>query len=79
MASIVPFVSIQFGINEARNPNPGRDYYGRMDISNIPKLGLGTATLKDERCINAIKSAVNLGYRMFDTALLYGNQVDILL
>jgi diketogulonate reductase-like aldo/keto reductase len=46
-------------------------------IEIIPQIGLGTATLKDEACISAIEFAVSVGYRMFDTALLYGNQVAV--
>lgn len=46
-------------------------------IEIIPQIGLGTATLRDEACISAIEFAASVGYRMFDTALLYGNQVAV--
>ena len=43
----------------------------------MPALGLGTATLKEGRCLAAIDAAFNAGYRLLDTALLYGNQVEV--
>ena len=46
-------------------------------IDIIPQIGLGTATLKGDDCIAAIEFAASIGYRMFDTALLYGNQVAV--
>lgn len=41
----------------------------------IPRIGLGTSSLRGESALSAIESALNVGYRMLDTALLYGNQV----
>jgi diketogulonate reductase-like aldo/keto reductase len=40
----------------------------------IPAIGLGTATLFDERCTNAVREGIKMGYRYIDTALLYNNQ-----
>lgn len=40
-------------------------------------LGLGTAHLKGEDGINAMVEAIRIGYRMLDTALLYGNQSEV--
>src|SRR5262249_2796166 len=42
--------------------------------ARIPAIGLGTMTLKDEICIDAIKAALRLGYRHLDTAERYGNE-----
>ena len=44
------------------------------DGTEIPMLGLGTATLNGFRGVNAIKGAINHGYRLIDTAYNYGNE-----
>jgi diketogulonate reductase-like aldo/keto reductase len=38
------------------------------------RLGLGTATLHNDVCFEAVRGAIRAGYRQFDTALLYDNQ-----
>ena len=40
----------------------------------IPQLGLGTWFIRDDIVADAIKEAVNIGYRHFDTAQAYGNE-----
>ena len=40
----------------------------------IPKLGLGTWFISDEGSVQAVKKAVELGYRHFDTAQAYQNE-----
>lgn len=40
----------------------------------IPKLGLGTWFIDDDKVADAVKTAVNLGYRLIDTAQAYGNE-----
>ena len=41
----------------------------------IPKLGLGVFLMKDEEeLVEAVKAAVEAGYRHFDTAKIYGNE-----
>lgn len=47
------------------------------DRNRIPALGLGTWRLFGEHCKNAIKKALDLGYRHIDTAEMYGNQSEI--
>lgn len=42
--------------------------------ARIPAIGLGTMTLKEQACIDAIKTALGLGYRHLDTAERYGNE-----
>lgn len=42
--------------------------------ARIPAMGLGTMTLKEQVCIDAIKAALRLGYRHLDTAERYGNE-----
>ncbi len=43
----------------------------------MPVLGLGTYSLHGDECINAILSAIKLGYRKFDTATFYGNEKEV--
>lgn len=40
----------------------------------IPKLGLGTWFIEDAAAANAVRGAVQIGYRHFDTAQAYGNE-----
>jgi len=42
--------------------------------ARIPAIGLGTMTLKEAACIEAVKTALRLGYRHLDTAERYGNE-----
>jgi len=41
---------------------------------DVPKLGLGTWKLKGDECINAVSSALDMGYRHIDTAQAYDNE-----
>ncbi|MEB8338133.1 aldo/keto reductase [Streptomyces endophyticus] len=40
----------------------------------IPKLGLGTWFIDDDKAAEAVRAAVELGYRNIDTAQAYGNE-----
>lgn len=64
-----------FDLSEGKNGNPpvitlGSGY-------TMPVLGLGTYSLHGDECINAILSAIKLGYRKFDTATFYGNEEEV--
>ena len=48
-----------------------------IEGGTIPCLGFGTASLKGEGAASKIEMAINEGYRMIDTALLYGNQKEV--
>lgn len=43
----------------------------------MPILGLGTYSLTGDTCKNAVKSALSQGYRLIDTAHMYGNETEI--
>lgn len=43
----------------------------------IPKLGLGTWFIPDEQAAEAVRTAVSLGYRHFDTAQAYANEAGV--
>lgn len=40
----------------------------------IPKLGLGTWLIDDDKAAKAVRDAVKVGYRLIDTAQAYGNE-----
>ncbi|MFP4515087.1 MAG: aldo/keto reductase [Parcubacteria group bacterium] len=44
---------------------------------NIDQLGLGTWKMTGEACVEAIKTALELGYRHIDTAFAYNNHSDV--
>jgi len=44
--------------------------------ARIPVIGLGTMTLKDDVCVQAVKTALQVGYRHLDTAAFYGNEKE---
>lgn len=41
---------------------------------NVPKLGLGTWFIEDDKASAAVKAAIEIGYRNIDTAQAYGNE-----
>ena len=43
----------------------------------MPILGLGTYSLHGDTCKNSVKSALSQGYRLIDTAYMYGNEKEI--
>lgn len=52
-------------------------YTNTLTLSNgikVPQLGLGTWFIDDNKEADAVKAAVKLGYRHFDTAQAYGNE-----
>ena len=44
---------------------------------DMPIVGLGTYSLHGDKCVNAILSAIRLGYRKFDTASFYDNEEEV--
>jgi len=44
--------------------------------ARIPQIGLGTMTLKEDVCVQAVKAALQMGYRHIDTAAFYGNEKE---
>lgn len=46
-------------------------------LNNIPTLGLGTYPLQGDDVYNAVRMAIDLGYRHIDTAQMYGNEAGV--
>lgn len=49
------------------------DYWTKADIK-LPKIGLGTWQMEGESCTEAVKTALEIGYRHIDTAQFYDNE-----
>ncbi len=43
----------------------------------VPSIGLGTYRLKGQVLADSVHHALELGYRAFDTAQIYGNEADL--
>lgn len=48
--------------------------YTLSNGAKIPKLGLGTWFIDDDKAAQAVREAVKIGYRNIDTAQAYGNE-----
>jgi 2,5-diketo-D-gluconate reductase B len=46
-------------------------------LNGIPQLGLGTYPLMGDDVYNAVRMAIDLGYRHIDTAQMYGNEAGV--
>nr|WP_314260777.1 aldo/keto reductase [uncultured Devosia sp.] len=51
-----------------------QDTYELSNGISIPKLGLGTWRIDDDKVAQAVRDAVEIGYRHIDTAQGYGNE-----
>jgi 2,5-diketo-D-gluconate reductase B len=45
--------------------------------AHIPAVGMGTMTLKEGVCVEAVSTALRQGYRHLDTAQMYGNEREV--
>jgi 2,5-diketo-D-gluconate reductase A len=43
----------------------------------MPRLGFGTMTLNGSVGVRCVADAISLGYRLIDTAMIYGNEVSV--
>jgi diketogulonate reductase-like aldo/keto reductase len=51
--------------------------YTLNDGSSLPAIGFGTYPLRGEDGIEAIANALEVGYRLLDTAVNYGNETEV--
>ncbi len=47
------------------------------DENTMPSLGLGVAELSDDETERAVSAALEIGYRLIDTASVYGNEAAV--
>lgn len=45
--------------------------------THIPNFGLGTFRLKGQVVIDSVSNGLDLGYRLIDTAQIYGNEAEV--
>lgn len=53
---------------------------GKLNLNNgveMPSVGLGTWDLRGNECVDTVIAAISLGYRLIDTAHMYGNEREI--
>lgn len=77
-AMILPFGSTN--VFAAFNSNSTLNQSQFATLNNgvkIPMLGFGTLDLRGEVGINCVAEAINLGYRLIDTARIYGNEAAV--
>ena len=51
--------------------------YTLNDGTSLPAIGFGTVPMKGEEAVTAIRSALEAGYRLLDTAVNYGNEKEV--
>lgn len=47
------------------------------DGNTLPAIGFGTYPLKGREAVTAVGSALEIGYRLLDTAVNYGNEAEV--
>lgn len=51
--------------------------YKNIQGIEVPEIGFGTYKLHDRECENAVRMALDIGYRHIDTAQMYKNELEI--
>ncbi len=51
--------------------------YDLNDGTRLPAVGFGTYPLSGDEGVTAVQSALEVGYRLLDTAVNYGNEVEV--
>ena len=51
--------------------------YALNDGTTLPAIGFGTYPLTGDEGVAAIRSAIEVGYRLLDTAVNYGNETEV--
>ena len=64
----------------ALNPTLSKNSIPTVTLNNglsMPMLGFGTNTLKGPTCVRCVSDAISVGYRLIDTAKVYGNEESV--
>ena len=73
--TIVPFGATQLlGASKSENSDVSIPSVTLNNGVQMPLLGFGTNTLKNDIGINAVADAISVGFRLIDTATIYGNE-----
>jgi len=73
--TLLPFGSTQlFGASKTGKANVSIPTVTLNNDIQMPILGFGTNTLVGDIGINSVANAISLGYRLIDTATVYGNE-----
>src|ERR1700691_1713386 len=51
--------------------------YVTVKAARVPALGFGTWQLTGRNCYDAVRTALDIGYRHIDTAEIYGNETEV--
>eukprot|EP00252_Welwitschia_mirabilis_P008823 TRINITY_DN21023_c0_g1_i1.p1 TRINITY_DN21023_c0_g1~~TRINITY_DN21023_c0_g1_i1.p1 ORF type:complete len:352 (+),score=55.96 TRINITY_DN21023_c0_g1_i1:518-1573(+) len=62
---------------KVNNPTISENYFVLNTGQRIPAVGLGTWQADGNMCTEAVRAALKVGYRHFDCAHLYGNEVEV--
>ena len=63
-----------FGMNNAISAANSVPFVALNNGVKMPRLGFGTNTLKGPICVQCVSDAISVGYRLVDTAHVYGNE-----
>ncbi len=63
-----------FGLNSAVSGASSVPFVTLNNGVKMPRLGFGTNTLNGPICVQCVSDAISVGYRLVDTAHVYGNE-----
>ena len=63
-----------FGINNAATATGSIPFVTLNNGVKMPRFGFGTNTLNGPTCVQCVSDAISAGYRLVDTAHVYGNE-----